>query len=120
MRILNAASRRALDLPLVQAEPAEHDHQVTLALEVNQKQVGQLYREWYSIADVIKVSSGAAHAAEWTGPHPPVGVGSKNRAQQRGRRFELRRQPGSLLPSSFLIFPGEIPVSQPRCVSCNL
>ena len=42
MRILNAASRRALDLPVVQAEPAEHDHQVTLALEVNQKQVGQL------------------------------------------------------------------------------
>jgi len=39
MRILNAASRRALDLPVVQAEPAEHDHQVTLALEVNQKQV---------------------------------------------------------------------------------
>ena len=75
MRILNAASRRALDLPLVQAGPADHDHQVTLALEVNQKQVGQLYREWYSIADVIKVSSGAAHAAEWTGPHPPVGVG---------------------------------------------
>ena len=52
MRILNAASRRALDLPAVQAEAAEHDHQVTLALDVNQKQVGQLYREWYSIADV--------------------------------------------------------------------
>ncbi len=77
MRILNAASRRALDLPVVQAEPAEHDHQVTLALEVNQKQVGQLYREWYSIADVIHVSPGvgvAAHAAEWTAPHPPAGV----------------------------------------------
>ena len=74
MRILNAASRRALDLPLVQAAPAEHDHHVTLALDVNQKQVGQLYREWYSIADVIKVSSGAAHAVEWTAPHPPAGV----------------------------------------------
>ncbi len=74
MRILNAASRRALDMPVVQAEPAEHDHQVTLALEVNQKQVGQLYREWYSIADVIKVSSGAAQANEWTTPHPPTGV----------------------------------------------
>jgi acetolactate synthase small subunit len=72
MRILNAASRRALDLPLVHAEPAEHDHQITLALEVNQKQVGQLYREWYGIADVIKVSSGAATA--WAGPHPPAGV----------------------------------------------
>ena len=74
MRILNAASRRALDLPMVQAESAEHDHQVTLALEVNQKQVGQLYREWYGIADVIKVSSGTAHAAAWVSPHPPTGV----------------------------------------------
>ena len=74
MRILNAASRRGLDLPLVQAEAAEHDHQVTLALDVNSKQVGQLYREWYGIGDVIKVSSGAAHATAWTGPHPPPGV----------------------------------------------
>jgi acetolactate synthase small subunit len=74
MRILNAASRRALDLPVVQAEAAEHDHQVTLALDVNQKQVGQLYREWYGIADVIKVNSGAAHTAAWTSPHPPAGV----------------------------------------------
>src|ERR1700674_4747927 len=74
MRILNAASRRALDLPVVQAEPAEHDHQVTLALDVNQKQVGQLYREWYSIADVIRVSSGMAQAAEWVATRPPAGV----------------------------------------------
>jgi acetolactate synthase small subunit len=74
MRVLNAASRRALDLPVVQAEPAEHDHQVTLALDVNQKQVGQLYREWYAIADVIKVSSGAAHATPWASAHPPAGV----------------------------------------------
>ncbi len=73
MRILNAASRRALDLPLVHAEPAEHDHQATLSLDVNQKQVGQLYREWYGIADVIKVSSGAGHTAGWA-PHPPAGV----------------------------------------------
>lgn len=74
MRILNAASRRALDMPVVQAEPAEHDHQVTLALEVNQKQVGQLFREWYGIADVIHVRSGTPQAAEWTPAHPPTGV----------------------------------------------
>jgi acetolactate synthase small subunit len=74
MRILNAASRRALDLPVVHAEPAEHDHQITLALDVNQKQVGQLYREWYSIADVIKVSSGTVPATAWAGAHPPTGV----------------------------------------------
>ena len=72
MRILNAASRRGIDIPVVHAEPAERDHQVALILEVNQKQVGQLYREWYSIADVIHV--GAAHAQTWTSPHPPAGV----------------------------------------------
>jgi acetolactate synthase small subunit len=74
MRILNAASRRALDIPSVVAEPAECDHQVTLALDVNAKQVGQLYREWYSIADVTHVGSGAAQAESWSASHPPVGV----------------------------------------------
>ena len=74
MRILNAASRRGLDLPLVQAEAADRDHQVTLVLDVNAKQAGQLYREWYSIADVIHVGSGVAHANEWSSPHPPAGV----------------------------------------------
>ena len=74
MRILNAASRRALDLPSVMAEPAERDHQVTLTLDVNHKQVGQLYREWYSIADVIHVGAGTAAATEWTSHHPPAGV----------------------------------------------
>jgi len=74
MRILNAASRRGLDLPSVTAEAAERDHQVTLVLEVNQKQVGQLYREWYSIADVVHVGTGAAHASAWETHHPPAGV----------------------------------------------
>jgi len=74
MRILNAASRRGLDLPAVQASAAERDHQVTLTLDVNQRQIGQLYREWYSISDVIHVGSGAAHPAAWTSHHPPAGV----------------------------------------------
>ena len=74
MRILNAASKRGLDIPAVHAEAAERDHQVTLTLDVNQKQVGQLYREWYSIADVIHVGSGAAHTQTWTGHHAPAGV----------------------------------------------
>ena len=74
MRILNAASRRGLDLPSVVAEAAEHDHQVTLTLDVNQKQVGQLYREWYSIADVIYVGAGATPATDWSSHHPPAGV----------------------------------------------
>ena len=58
MRILNAASRRGLDLPYVQAEPIEHTHQVTLLLEVNPRQVGQLYREWNAIVDVMQVRAG--------------------------------------------------------------
>jgi acetolactate synthase regulatory subunit len=74
MRILNAASRRGLDLPSVHAEAAEQDHQITLLLEVNPKQVGQLFREWYAITDVIRVRSGAGHAEMWGGPHPPAGV----------------------------------------------
>lgn len=74
MRILNAASRRGLDLPSVLAQAAERDHQVTLTLDVNQKQVGQLYREWYSIADVIYVGAGAAPATDWASHHPPAGV----------------------------------------------
>ena len=83
MRILNAASRRGLDMPSVHAEPAEHEHQVTLALEVNQKQLGQLYREWYSIADVIHVRSGAAYALEFAAPHPPAGVTIESQAAAR-------------------------------------
>ena len=46
MRILNAASRRALDLHSVQADAADREHHVTVGLDVNQKQVGQLYLEW--------------------------------------------------------------------------
>ena len=75
MRILNAASRRGLDLPSVQAEAAERDHRVTLVLDVSSKQVGQLYREWYAIADVTDVSAGMReHEARpaWAGPHPPA------------------------------------------------
>ena len=73
MRILNAASRRGLDLASVMADSIEHGHQVTLALDVNPKQVGQLYRDWYSIADVTHVRSGTVHASVWA-PHPPATV----------------------------------------------
>ena len=74
MRILNAVSRRGLDLTSVHAEYAGQDHAVTLLLEVSHKQMGQLYREWYAIADVTHVRSGAAQSAEWNSPHPPAGV----------------------------------------------
>jgi acetolactate synthase small subunit len=55
MRILTAASRRGIDTPYVQAEPSGHEHRVTLLMEVNQKQVGQLSRDWYAIVDVLDV-----------------------------------------------------------------
>ncbi len=74
MRILNAASRRGLDIGSVHADVAENDHEVTLALDVNQKQIGQLCREWYSIVDVVRVGSGSAHSNAWTSHHPPAGV----------------------------------------------
>ena len=87
MRILNAASRRGLDLASVQAQPAERDHRVTLVLEVNPKQVGQLYREWYAIADVTDVRAvaglrehGEARAA-WAGPHPPSSEGMADQSR---------------------------------------
>jgi acetolactate synthase small subunit len=57
MRILTAVSRRALDMPYVQAqaESSGDMHKVTLLLEVNPKQVGQLRRDWYAIMDVSEV-----------------------------------------------------------------
>jgi acetolactate synthase small subunit len=77
MRILNAVSRRGLDLTSVHAEAAGQDHAVTVALEVTHKQIGQLYREWYAIVDVTDVRSSAAFrehdhdTAAWA-PHPPT------------------------------------------------
>jgi acetolactate synthase small subunit len=79
MRILNAASRRGIDMPYVQAEPAEHTHKLTLLLDVNPKQIGQLCRDWHAVVDVMDVRAGAplkdaaAYHAAWTAtPHPPA------------------------------------------------
>jgi hypothetical protein len=83
MRILIAASRRGIDTPYVQAEPSSHEHKVTLLMEVNQKQVGQLSRDWYAIVDVLEVHPAIAvqEVAEHTRatrttptgtPHPPA------------------------------------------------
>jgi acetolactate synthase small subunit len=75
MRILNAASRRGLDLSSVHAEASGQDHAVTLLLEASPKQIGQLCREWYSIVDVIDVRSSVGlsqHGAPEWAPLPPV------------------------------------------------
>jgi acetolactate synthase regulatory subunit len=83
MRILNAVSRRGLDIILVHAERSGSDYQVALTLEVNPRHAGQLCREWHAITDVIHVASGSAHAEEWSAPHPPAGVCIESRAAAR-------------------------------------
>jgi acetolactate synthase small subunit len=82
MRILNAASRRGLDLPYVAAEAGERGHEATLMLDVNSKQIGQLRREWYSIVDVIEVSSSAE---AWAGHRPPGEVSMVDAALEQSR-----------------------------------
>jgi acetolactate synthase small subunit len=79
MRILTAVSRRALEMPYVrsQAEPGNQTYQVTLLLDVNSKQVGQLRRDWYAIVDVteVRITSAeevTANSEAWSAtPHPP-------------------------------------------------
>lgn len=76
MRILNAVWRRGLDLASVQSAAAERDHHVTLQVDVNPKQMGQLYREWYAIVDVTDVrAAGVTHEhsshESWSTPHRP-------------------------------------------------
>jgi acetolactate synthase small subunit len=84
MRILNAASRRGLDLTSVHAEYSGQDYSVTLWLQVTHKQIGQLYREWYGIVDVVNVQSSAAlqerEAVAWA-PHFPAAVGVEGQAR---------------------------------------
>jgi acetolactate synthase small subunit len=64
MRILTAVSRRALDLTYVKAEADSNDltYKVTLLLDVNPKQVGQLRRDWYAIVDVTDVRLASAES----------------------------------------------------------
>ena len=79
MRILNAVARRGIDLPFVQAEPVEQAHKVTLLIDVNAKQLGQLCRDWRAIVDVVDVRPGApikelCDHAHLGIPHPPESV----------------------------------------------
>jgi acetolactate synthase small subunit len=79
MRILTAASRRGIELPYVQAEPVGHAHEVTLMLKVNEKQAGQLFRDWHAVVDVTDVRAGSMKGFEqhspWAMPHPPSTAG---------------------------------------------
>jgi len=83
MRILNAISRRAIEMPYVQATPIETGLRVTVLLDVNPKQIGQLSRDWHAIVDVMDVRAGVPTAemlelaGEWTAaPRPPAPAGA--------------------------------------------
>src|SRR5271169_3804629 len=88
MRILNAISRRAIEMPYVQAAPIKTGLRVTVLLDVNPKQIGQLSRDWHAIVDVTDVRAGVPTpemlelASEWTaGPHPPTSAGTNASAR---------------------------------------
>ncbi len=85
MRILNAVSRRGLDLPFVHAEAAGQEHSVTMLLEVTHKQSGQLSREWYGIVDVVDVRSGAAAQEQSPEAWAPLPPASASIAEQSAR-----------------------------------
>jgi acetolactate synthase small subunit len=92
MRILNAASRRALDIPYVHAEASGPEYTATLLLEVNVKQIGQLCRDWHAIVDVTDVSVGAApesrddlDAEPWAISHPYTSRGVRDASASAAR-----------------------------------
>ena len=85
MRILNAISRRGLDLTSVHAEAAGAFHGATVTIEVTSKQIGQLCREWYSIVDVIEVRSSAALKKPEDGEWAPLPPASESVAEQSSR-----------------------------------
>ena len=92
MRILNAASRRALDMPYVQASPTGHEHTATLLLDVNAKQIGQLCRDWHAIVDVtdVRVASaerprGPEYGLDFVHPFPAASTGIRNTSASAAR-----------------------------------
>jgi hypothetical protein len=87
MRILMAASRRALSMSYVQAMPSGDAFEARLLLDVTEKQSAQLYRDWHATVDVLEVSSMLALEEGWaagtsgptdiSGAHmPPASVGA--------------------------------------------
>ncbi len=70
-------------MPYVQAAPIKTGLRVTVLLDVNPKQIGQLSRDWHAIVDVTDVRAGVPTpemlelASEWTAaPHPPASAGA--------------------------------------------
>jgi len=86
MRILTAVSRRGLSIEYLQASASGRDHRADLLLEVNEKQIGQLCRDWHAIVDVtdVRVGTPTPEMLEafvgFAGPHPPVSAGAGGRS----------------------------------------
>lgn len=77
MRILTAVSRRGLETHYLHAATSGHVHRADLLLEVSDKQIGQLCRDWHAIVDVTDVRVGAPtdqmlEATAFAGAHPPA------------------------------------------------
>jgi acetolactate synthase small subunit len=92
MRILNAVSRRALEMPYVHAQESGSLHKAILVLEVNAKQAGQLRRDWYAIVDVTEVritpADGIAdHTSARSGAagHPPSSANPNHGTDETAR-----------------------------------
>jgi acetolactate synthase regulatory subunit len=86
MRILTAVSRRGLSIEYLQASASGAGHCADLLLEVNQKQIGQLCRDWHAIVDVTDVRVGTptpdmiGTGVGFAGPHPPASAGADGRS----------------------------------------
>src|SRR5215475_6840447 len=86
MRILTAVSRRGLSIEYLQASAHGAGHRADLLVEVNEKQIGQLCRDWHAIVDVTDVRVGTptpemlSAATGFGGPHPPVSAGVSGRS----------------------------------------
>jgi acetolactate synthase small subunit len=86
MRILTAVSRRGLSIEYLLASASGTGHRADLLLEVNEKQIGQLCRDWHAIVDVTDVRVGTPTpemlnaATGFVGPHPPVSASAGGRS----------------------------------------
>jgi acetolactate synthase small subunit len=93
MRILNAASRRALDIAYAQAKKTGQEYTATLLLDVNAKQIGQLCRDWHAIVDVTDVGVSEAPedltepTTDWTSTtaFPTASTGIRNTSASAAR-----------------------------------
>ena len=74
MRLLNAVSRRAISMPFLETSPEGGLQRLTLTLDVNPKQAGQLMREWNATIDVMEVLASSPAAAQVMRPKPPQEV----------------------------------------------